>query len=231
MIDSVYKTTLTILNKDNKGDISPSEFNVVAKKVQEEIFKEYFEDINRDNVKRDRLMSSEGYGNLPFMERQKIDQFLKSDTISLSSGVGTIPSDLYYFVEDGMTETTNNKVVEEVPSYNLNYLKLSGSGPSTVFPVYGKVGSTIEVVPTSISEVRLRYIKKPSSPQWTYIDLGGNKVYNPSSSTHQDFELHPSEFSNIVVRICLLYGVVIRDADVIRIMESMKNTNEIKDNQ
>ena len=47
MINSVRNTVLFLLNKDNRGFITPSEFDYFAKQAQLEIFEELFDDYNR----------------------------------------------------------------------------------------------------------------------------------------------------------------------------------------
>ena len=41
-IDNVYKTVLNILNKENRGYITPAEINSLANQAQNEIFEGYF---------------------------------------------------------------------------------------------------------------------------------------------------------------------------------------------
>ena len=48
-INTVYNTVLYILNKEQRGYITPSEFNSLAVQVQEEIFESYFPDGNQLN--------------------------------------------------------------------------------------------------------------------------------------------------------------------------------------
>jgi len=45
-INTVYTTVLYILNKEQRGYITPAEFNSLATQVQEEIFESYFPDGN-----------------------------------------------------------------------------------------------------------------------------------------------------------------------------------------
>ena len=46
-VDTVYKTVLYILNKEQRGYMPPAEFNSVATQVQLEIFEAYFEELNQ----------------------------------------------------------------------------------------------------------------------------------------------------------------------------------------
>jgi len=46
-VNTVYQTVLMILNKEQRGYMTPTEFNKVATQVQLEIFEKYFEDLNQ----------------------------------------------------------------------------------------------------------------------------------------------------------------------------------------
>jgi hypothetical protein len=46
-VNEVYKTVLSILNKEQRGYITPDEFNKIGTQVQLEIFEKYFEDLNQ----------------------------------------------------------------------------------------------------------------------------------------------------------------------------------------
>ena len=46
-VDTVYKTVLLILNKEQRGYITPDEFNKTATQVQLDIFEQYFDDLNQ----------------------------------------------------------------------------------------------------------------------------------------------------------------------------------------
>ena len=46
-VDTVYKTVLLILNKEQRGYMTPPEFNRIGTQVQLDIFDQYFEDLNQ----------------------------------------------------------------------------------------------------------------------------------------------------------------------------------------
>ena len=64
MIDSVYKTVLTIVNKNNYGYINPTDFNLFARTAQLELFENMFYDynnrINLENLRK----SGTGYADI-----------------------------------------------------------------------------------------------------------------------------------------------------------------------
>ena len=46
-IDTVYQRVLAILNKEQRGYVTPQEFNLFANQSQLDIFEQYFYDINQ----------------------------------------------------------------------------------------------------------------------------------------------------------------------------------------
>ena len=46
-IDTVYQRVLTLANKEQRGYITPQEFNLLANHAQMEIFDQYFHDIKQ----------------------------------------------------------------------------------------------------------------------------------------------------------------------------------------
>ena len=46
-IDTVYQRVLAIANKEQRGYITPQEFNLLANQAQMDIFEQYFYDINQ----------------------------------------------------------------------------------------------------------------------------------------------------------------------------------------
>ena len=53
-VDTVYKTVLYILNKEQRGYITPDEFNKLGEQVQMETFEQYFEELNQQLQDREQ---------------------------------------------------------------------------------------------------------------------------------------------------------------------------------
>lgn len=64
MINSVRNTVLSVLNKNNYGYISPSDFNLYAKQAQMELFEDYFIDYNNSINKENGRLSGTDYADL-----------------------------------------------------------------------------------------------------------------------------------------------------------------------
>ena len=46
-VNTVYQTVLSILNKEQRGFLTPAEFNKLGAQVQLDVFEKYFEDLNQ----------------------------------------------------------------------------------------------------------------------------------------------------------------------------------------
>lgn len=234
-VDKVYKTVMTILNKEQDGYITPEEFNLMASNVQLEVFRGYFADENRDKNRQNKGNTNRGYSNLPFNERQRIDQFAEEQVLSKSGNFYSLPNDIYFMEDDGLyilNDQETPTVIEETERKTVSYLLSSEAPPTEVYPIYERYSDRIKVYPQSITEeIHLRYLRNPKAPKWTSFLLpNGDPVYNPAAIDKQDFELHESEFSNIVLRILSYCGLNLREQEVIQVSETLKEKDNIKEN-
>jgi hypothetical protein len=89
--------------------------------------------------------------------------------------------------------------------------------PTTSRPVYLYEDQKIYVYPATItSAIQVSYIKKPSDPIWGSVAGAlGQFVYNEQTSTQ--FELHPSEQTELILKILMYAGVIIEDPSLVQI--------------
>ena len=231
MIDSIYKLIQVISNKEYRGHISPSDYNLLGKNAQNQIFRGYFEDIDRDKLKVKRGASSRGYSNRPMFERERMDVFSKVASLSHNGTNFVLPSDLYLMKDRGLTY--NGKIIRESENHLIAATNNSIAAPSTTFPMYyNEGGGLLTVAPSTItSSVSLRYFRKPLDPKWTYTTVAGVEMYNPSAGDHQDFELHESEYYNLVIHILSQLGINLSDRELAQYAEAMKQKQDIKEEQ
>lgn len=229
-IDTVYQRVLSILNKEQRGYITPQEFNLLANQAQMEIFEQYFYDLNQFL----RLPGNDAeYSDMINILNEKIDHFEKyRQTVDMSagSGVGILPD--YYRMGEVLYYDSDGRYVEvdKVDQNTIHRILNSPlTKPTTARPVYVRYSGAgdgqahrerrIQIYPTSItSNVQCNYIAKPSEVEWTYTDVGGTALYNATNV--KDFELHGSEETKLVVNILALAGVVIKDPNVYQIAAS-----------
>ncbi len=138
--------------------------------------------------------------------------------------VGTIKvtSTASGFYKLGTVVYSNNALpqqeVERVDRGELFHLNSSNlTKPSTTFPVYVLENSRIIVYPQTItSGISASYIKKPSDVVWNFtIGANGQYLYTGDGST--DFELQSTEQTEIVLKILLYAGVVVKSPEIIQV--------------
>ena len=183
-VNTVYKSVLSILNKEQRGFMTPDEFNKIAVEAQMNLldiaFTNYNKMSNLDTVGRTNM----GYADMPAKEKEKIDQFYKTATVSLSGGAGNLPSDIYKIIELSDNKFTN--IFELIDKHELPYLLSSPlTAPTADYPVYYKGvtnagATTIHVQPTTITTSTLQYIKVPSNPRFGFTTNAtyGTNVYD-----------------------------------------------------
>ena len=230
MIDAVRNTVLAILNKNNYGYLSPSDFNLYAQQAQLEIFEDYFyqynTQINLENARR----SGTDYANLSKGILEVIDLFSKTGSLTQTVSADntyTMPSD-YYIMNRVMY---NGLEVERVNQGKITMLLNSMiTAPSKDFPAYTTEASIMTVYPTTItgaSDISAQYVRYPLTPKWTYqadLEYQG-PVFNQSAVDYQDFELPLDNLNDLVIKICQYAGVEIREAMVVQYAQAEEQQN------
>ena len=212
-IDKVYQKVLAIANKEQRGYITPQEFNLFADNAQMEIFEQYFYDLSQH---KRRLESSDvQYTNPVDMIEEKIIYFIDDIGISNDFNLKTIDPEFYRIQRvyaQPLDASTHDYYDYEKVTHNYSKIKTNLLSPTKKRPHYTLVNGQIQLIrPSSIlttHEPRLTYIKKPIKPDWTYYMHNGNALY---SGTGVDFQLHSSEENKLIQKILQLSGIAIKD--------------------
>jgi len=230
-VDKVYKTVLSILNKESRGFLTPEEFNKIGAQVQLDILDQHFYDYNRAVVKHNAGRAVEDYGDIPEKIEQKIDVFYKTSNLTLSAGKITIPTDLYKLIDISTTDKLLQ--IEKVNKKDLSYLLSSPlTKPTSSFPVYYKSDTEIITNPTLTGDLTVQYIKIPEDPVWAYTKNATTGALTYSAATgsgvipttgKQDFILHESDRVQLILGILKYAGVVIADPTVIQAASAEEN--------
>tara|TARA_R100001082_G_scaffold33791_1_gene17532 strand:- start:1321 stop:2049 length:729 start_codon:yes stop_codon:yes gene_type:complete len=220
-INTVYQRVLALANKEQRGYITPQEFNLYANQAQLELINQYFYDVNQFG--RTSGNDTEYSDMLEFLH-EKINM-LTVTGVALTATAGNnfhlIPQDCYKL---GTVSITSRGTLKEVEPVNLNELinmqRSPLTSPSIENPVYitsirtvaNVDRKSIEISPFSASGVEISYVRIPNQANWAYVVVGGKALYNMNDST--DFDLHESEESNLVYRILALAGITLADTGV-----------------
>ena len=220
-VNTVYQRVLAIANKEQRGYITPQEFNLFANQAQMKIFEQYFYDLNQ--FKRLPGHNAEDVDVVSIIQ-EKITKFYKylaavepeSDG-DLDLSASTL-SDIYRLVEvrinyDTTDSTYIQNIAEEITLQDHRYQEFGPlTEPTLSRPVFKRYETTLRGYPTPNaasypnSKYYLTYIKAPAQVNWNYNIVVGQALYNASDSS--DFELHRSEETSLVNEILRLAGIM-----------------------
>tara|TARA_Y100001963_G_scaffold138816_1_gene204049 strand:+ start:558 stop:1262 length:705 start_codon:yes stop_codon:yes gene_type:complete len=214
-VDTVYQKVLTLANREQRGYITPQEFNLLADKAQLDVLNSYFHDIKTAYIKP---KNQTGFGDELEMLSEKLQPFRSSTTLTSdgSSATLTLPTTLYKI-------DTISRPEGEIVELSKKEILLTENNPLTKATVNRTVyvreaGDTVTLYPTpspsqgQTISFEIQFFKKPALPNWGYVVVSDKALYNSSTSTN--FELHASEEETLVGRILELAGIAINRPDL-----------------
>ena len=155
-------------------------------------------------------------------------------TLAYSSSEFTYPADLYRV---GVV-SVDNVVADRASHEEVKYINLSPlTAPVKTQPVYSLTNTGVVVYPSTVtSGVKLDYLRQTIRPKWGYVLNGTIPYYDPTvfdpatdsydvAAKSYNFDLHPSEENNLVVKILNYAGVVIKQGDVTGFAQGKEQQN------
>ena len=220
-VDTVYQRVLALANKEQRGYITPQEFNLFANQVQLDMLEQYFYDINQFGRQHG---NSHEYADMLALLTEKIAVLnVRQLNIPVSSGILTMPANTYKL---GSVFTSSTQV--EVEEVNYNEYQTMQLGPLTrptlKRPVYVNRIDGLNIYPNTITTVDVSYVKQPDQVQWAYVVVNDKALYNDFESV--DFELHPAEESELVYKILMLSGIAIKKPELTTIAAQVEGSKE-----
>jgi hypothetical protein len=233
-IDTVYQRVLTLANKEQRGYITPQEFNLLANQAQMELFEQYFYDIAEFNKVvgntqefSDRL--SILYEKVGEFEVEQNDAWMLINMPS-AAGIMDIPWNLIYKlgtvgVGGNQAELLNNK--------DFNAAMLSPlTAPSISRPICttGALGLRVAIAANQLVEpgtgvnMSISFMMRPPRVEWAYVIVNNKALYNDNISI--DFELHSSEETELVYKILKLAGINLKAQEVVQVGQTLEQTNK-----
>jgi hypothetical protein len=221
-VDTVYQRVQAILNKENRGYMTPQEYNLLANQAQLEVFEQYFYDLNQFN--RAGEITNE-YANIVNNIKEKINLFRTTSSLIKANSVFTLPSNLYRLGTVYYNNTTELDGIDQNDFLHINASKLTK--PDAKKPVYIRNGNELTVYPIDITSLSCTYIKNPVQVVWGYVEISDVAKYDSSAATN--FELHDSDETTVVYKILSYAGLVIKQPEISQIAEQKDNVKVQKE--
>ena len=229
-IDTVYQRVLALANKEQRGYITPQEFNLFANQAQMDIFEQYFYDLNQfGRVSGNDTM----HADMVDILEEKISNFEVTAQLTGPIGgtnVGNLSTlDRFYRLSN---VRRNNLILESVSRKDFRMFPNSPLvAPTATRPIYmvDTVNNTIQVAGGTFGDLDIDYIQSPAEINWDYVVVNDKALYNATSST--DFELHLSEASELVYRILAFAGISIEKPNLAQMAASLEQTKVQQEKQ
>ena len=238
-VNAVYQTVLLILNQQQRGYITPDEFNKIATQAQLTMFEAYASDLNQQY----RLPQNDTeYANRIKNIEEKLQFFQRTATTTYDVATGTFPTLDFTAFNDPAINAPNPVVIGTLGITNdvlyrlgtvfykdydlgqytqpneLRQLILSPlTQPTEKFPLYTYENNVLRIYPNSIqSGITFTYLAKPNDVVWGFTTdpVTGAYIYDQSASVQ--FGLDQSEQEELILRILSYAGVIIQDPGIIQ---------------
>ena len=232
-VDRIYQRVLAIANKEQRGYITPQEFNLFANQAQMDIFEQYFYDLNQF---RRTPGNDTTHADMVDILEEKISVFEVTAPLGLATNPNGVAGNLdtlprFYRLSN---VRSGNTIMESVSRKDFRMFPNSPlAAPTATRPIYmiDTINSVIQIAGNDdLTTADIDYIQSPNLVNWTYVVVGGKALYNGTAIDAQDFDLHPSEETELVLKILTLAGFTLKDPDLYQIAagEDTKNIQQEK---
>ena len=227
-VDRIYQRVLLLANKEQRGYITPQEFNIFANQAQIDIFEQYFYDLNQFL----RVSGNDTtHADMVDILEEKIGVFETTQNLAVPGGTGVL-NNLQRFYRLS-TVRDENIIYERITKKEARLFQRTPlARPTDLRPAYivDGVNNRITLFGRTPGDINVDYIQRPIRVNWTYIVVNGTALYNDSATDRQHFQLHPSEETELVLKILTLAGFTLKDPDLYQISagEDTKNIQQEK---
>ena len=229
-IDTVYQKVLALANKEQRGYVTPQEFDLFADQAQKEILEQYFYDINQfgrapgnDTEYSDMLNLLEE--KLSILEVRMTNQVVTGGIFDYQTLVPPVYRIGSIMVEDGMEieEVNNNEY------YNMRSAPLTQ--PNLARPIYVNRTDGLNIYPETITAIDISYIRVPERPQWGYVIVNEKALFDPNPIKTTNFELHPTEENELIYKILKFAGITLEKQELAGMGQEMETAKVSQEKQ
>ena len=222
-VDTVYQRVLALANKEQRGYITPQQFNLLANQAQMSIFESYFYHKNAREVADANKSNEIDETNISELLDRKLAPF--SEFLPVVNG-HTFPETV--LVGDSNRDIFQTGVVllgdepcQKVSMHDAQRLRKSLRHMATVdnqapFYTNNRItgrdivvyagGTDSDHTAEETTDITVECFRVPLDVNWAYVVVNSKALYNSYAST--DFELHVSEEDTLVYKILELAGIV-----------------------
>jgi hypothetical protein len=210
VINEVYSIVNFVSNKEQRGQITPAQFNVLARAAQLEYISK--------RVGNPHILNERGVATFGYESQWRLHEDLRP----LIYGPVTIPIDNngnfnypYGYIWPDAVHKNDFRNIRRITADQYPYIKHSTIVPPTEdYPIMIMRGQYGYIDPYSIGSFQMSYLKMPPDPVWAYTEpvAGGGPLWNPTLSV--DFSLPGLSYTEIAMLILQHVGINLSTADI-----------------
>ena len=218
-IDTVYQRVLALANKEQRGYVTPLEFNLLANQAQMQIFEQYFYDL--DQAKR--IDSEENsLSDMEELIKNKLSVFTSIQNIT----GGVFP--VNYRIGKIFVANQEAKKIQQIEYTNMLASQFHALGLQNLAVYVDSTAAGQDIIPYG-GAARCEVIARPGKVEWGYDVIQEKALYHAGRSTN--FELHDAEETELVYKILALAGIVINKVGLVSTASGLDQTQIVQEKQ
>lgn len=228
-VDTVYQRVLALANKEQRGYITPQEFNLLANQAQIAIFESYFYNKSQRERQEPEMSTEVDETNLSELIDRQLAPFQSFEAVTSGHtfpSTVTVDSVAYDVFQTGRVflndEPCQKLSIGEVQRMRKSIRHMAGTADQAPIYTDNRVsGRDIVVYAGNVNEetsnVTVECFRVPTTVNWTYVVVNNKALYN--STLAVDFELHKSETDTVVMKILELASIIMNKPGLVQIAQ------------
>ena len=228
-VDSVYQTVQALANKEQRGYITPQEFNLFANQAQQDMFEQYIYDLGAHTAQSEDMHTMGDAINILY---GKLEPWLNLNAV-VTNGTD-LPSDSrngkIFANINGIRRTLRKMPKDEIRNLRGSNWHRAGFDEAVYFEdghnriqVWSGTGQlTSGITCESITGA-------PGLVFWGYVIVNEVPMYNPGASSN--FEIHSNDQPDLVNKILTLAGISIEDEQLTSIASNLDQISTQQENK
>lgn len=197
-IKEIHDQINLLTTKGRTGYHTAIEIDIAVYMASKELYNEYFKIFESENTLHDSLR--------PFTTDPTV--------IAITNGQYTLPNDFIHEIGD-ITAGANNIQVDTVDRAALaKRIANTLVPPSVEYPICTFYNTYIQFYPTTITNVKFAYLKKPVQPVYATTISNGREVYDDSNSI--DVEWNETDVGKVSTRAMSMLGINLEDMKLVQ---------------
>lgn len=207
-INRIHRTIKALSNTDSVGNAKPEIIDSFVNQSVLELYEELFFEVNRLINRQNRGLLNTVLESTTEKIRERIQHYLTSRKITSDSNVFVIPKEVRYF-----DTVLYKKTFVEQTKNNKEFL-LSRDTVTEDYPICLKTTNLLTVLPETVREITISFLRNPIATKWTYRIINGVPVFDNSKNDFYDVDIHPSCEDDLIIRTAQKLGLNLKEKDI-----------------